>query len=235
VFLFKFQSSSLLVDVVPVYKLIAPHLGSDTAFVPQPYVRTFTAEAFAFLLRKASVTVQTDAIDYMLQDVMRGNEAYAKGVALVLFETVNYIDKRLHSRTQAFLTTLFQQVLLHDDRCNHPRVLQAMSVLTTLLCMHVDRKEMEPVWNVLTQQLHGVLQGSHAQIALVLHVLIYYIVASKGTKVRGKLIRLFLMVCRLHAAIQGAARTDPARARHGSCAHGQPCTPWFLGTNAAVQ
>lgn len=67
--------------------MLAPLLGEDNQ--AKPYVRHFTAEAFAFLLRKARAADLTKIMKHMI-DALRADpsEQFEEGLAMLFFESI---------------------------------------------------------------------------------------------------------------------------------------------------
>lgn len=62
-------------------------LGEDNQ--AKPYVRHFTAEAFAFLLRKARAADLTNIIEHMLNALRaEPSEQFEEGLAMLFFESI---------------------------------------------------------------------------------------------------------------------------------------------------
>lgn len=70
-----------------LFSLLAPLLGEDNQ--AKPYVRHFTAEAFAFLLRKARGEDLTKIVKHMLTALRaEPTEQFEEGLAMLFFESI---------------------------------------------------------------------------------------------------------------------------------------------------
>lgn len=99
-FFFKKKKRAL----TPYYRLLSKLLGEDNQ--GKPYVRKFTAEAFAFLLRKTRGADLTRIIQCILQSLTQGpSKEYEEGLAMLFFEAIkvdSYFSFKKRSKIDIF-------------------------------------------------------------------------------------------------------------------------------------
>ncbi|KAI8070329.1 armadillo-type protein [Gongronella butleri] len=154
-YLFKFLSRQILPDIEVTFDLLAKLLGEDTT--TKPYIRHFSAEAFAFLMRK----VRADALKKLVKHILHSLDAdpslqYIEGLAMLFFECCKQVDGCLHSRAVAIYTELYVQACAFDGdvaMLASSAVYDLLRKTTLLVLHHTKRQHFTPLLNVVLEQL----------------------------------------------------------------------------------
>ncbi|OAD76655.1 hypothetical protein PHYBLDRAFT_109385, partial [Phycomyces blakesleeanus NRRL 1555(-)] len=86
-YLFKFLARQLTPDLCETFSMLSRLLGEDHE--TKPYIRHFTAESFAFLMRKARGPDLHKLVAHILNSLRAdGSEEYVEGLAMLFFECV---------------------------------------------------------------------------------------------------------------------------------------------------
>ncbi|KAF7724248.1 U3 snoRNP protein [Apophysomyces ossiformis] len=127
----------------------------------KPYIRHFTAEAFAFLLRKARGKDLEDIVRHILAS-LRSNatKEYEEGLAMLFFECIKQVDHRMHSRGEAIYKVLLHQSYeeLSEDLAANATY-QLLSNTTLLVLHHTYREHFTPVITLLLREIDTILKG----------------------------------------------------------------------------
>ncbi|RKP14808.1 hypothetical protein BJ684DRAFT_8007, partial [Piptocephalis cylindrospora] len=100
-YLYKFLANDIVLQPLDTYRMISPYLGAQEV---RSYIRRFTAQSFAYLLRRTRGKPLSILIAGIMEDVrLHPSTAYVEGVAELFFEAVRSVDHHLHSRTAILL------------------------------------------------------------------------------------------------------------------------------------
>ncbi|KAG2222074.1 hypothetical protein INT45_007960, partial [Circinella minor] len=92
-YLFKYLARQILPDLSSTFTLISSLLGEDHK--QKPYIRHFTAEAFAFLLRKTRGKDFANITQHILTSLRENpSEQYIEGLAMLFFECMKVKKKK---------------------------------------------------------------------------------------------------------------------------------------------
>lgn len=81
-YLFKYLSPQLIQDPLPTFKVLQPQLADK-----RHYIRSFSAEAYAFLLRKVKLSDLMRIFSDIVDDLRRvGSTDYCDGICVLFFE-----------------------------------------------------------------------------------------------------------------------------------------------------
>ncbi|KAI8059768.1 armadillo-type protein [Thamnidium elegans] len=187
-YLFKFLSRQILPDLSETFDLLAPLLGEDNQ--AKPYVRHFTAEAFAFLLRKARAADLTNIIKHVLNALRaEPSEQFEEGLAMLFFESIKQIDHRLHSRGEAIYKELLIQsyeedVAIEDLPSN--AILNLVTSTTLLTLHHTYRQHYTPIVDIVLSELDKQLKAKsidEKNLCIQMSVLNMFVTVRKGSRV----------------------------------------------------
>ncbi|KAG0957866.1 hypothetical protein G6F61_002202 [Rhizopus arrhizus] len=168
--------------------LLAKLLGEDNQ--GKPYVRKFTAEAFAFLLRKTRGAELTKIVECILNSLKEvPSKEYEEGLAMLFFEAIKQIDHRIHSRGEAIYKELLIQSYKTDvtveDLATSP--IHNLLTKTTLLTLHHTlRQHFTPIINIVIKENQDQLKSKDLdQKALAIHLslLTMFVTVRKASRV----------------------------------------------------
>ncbi|KAI8646706.1 armadillo-type protein [Parasitella parasitica] len=185
-YLFKFLSRQILPDLDQTFHLLTKLLGEDNQ--AKPYIRHFTAEAFAFLLRKARGTDLTKIIKCII-DALKAEPApqFEEGLAMLFFESIKQIDHRIHSRGEAIYKELLvqscSQGIAADDIEKSP--VHSLLTKTTLLTLHhTYRQHFTPIIQIVLNELERQTKKMDENvIAIPVSLLTMIVTVRKGSRV----------------------------------------------------
>ncbi|KAI8098559.1 uncharacterized protein BX664DRAFT_254120 [Halteromyces radiatus] len=159
-YLFKFLSRQILPDICDTFDLLSKLLGED--ITTKPYIRHFSAEAFAFLMKKVRGQALTDLIQHILDSLKREpSNQYTEGLAMLFFESMKQVDNRLHSRAVSIYSELFTQVCTTTgpiDELESDMNFQLFNKTTLLLLHHTYRQHFTPIIDIILKDIDLQLQ-----------------------------------------------------------------------------
>ncbi|KAK4515117.1 proteasome regulatory particle base subunit rpn10 [Mucor velutinosus] len=185
-YLFKFLSRQILPDLDQTFLLLAKLLGEDNQ--AKPYVRHFTAEAFAFLLRKARGADLTKIITCIL-DTLRADPSleFEEGLAMLFFESIKQIDHRIHSRGEAIYKELLIQSYKEDVTANDlsDSPIHSLLTKTTLLVLHhTYRQHFTPIIHIVLNELEKHTKNMDEKtLSINVSLLTMIVTVRKGSRV----------------------------------------------------
>ncbi|KAI9252331.1 hypothetical protein BDA99DRAFT_563365 [Phascolomyces articulosus] len=136
-YLFKYLARQILPDLSSTFTLISSLLGEDHK--QKPYIRHFTAEAFAFLLRKTRGKEFAAITQHILESLRENpSEQYIEGLAMLFFECMKQVENQLHSRASNMYKELLTQVLNEKGDVDELELspFYALILKTNLLVLH---------------------------------------------------------------------------------------------------
>ncbi|CEG75265.1 hypothetical protein RMATCC62417_10338 [Rhizopus microsporus] len=187
-YLFKFLSRQILPELDVTFNLLSNMLGEDNQ--AKPYVRRFTAEAFAFLLRKTRGMELTKIVKHIINSLKREpSKEYEEGLAMLFFESIKQIDNRLHSRGEAIFKELLNQVYKEEITVEDLPSSAAYSLLTktTLLILHHTlRQHFTPIINIVINDIKDQLKHeklNESTLATQLSLLAMSVTVRKASRI----------------------------------------------------
>ena len=220
--LFKYLSRLLVLDLRPLFDLIAPLLGKQNQ---KPFITKFAAEALSFLVRKAGATFHRDKkpleviIRHILEDLEESRregsvEQYEVGLMILFAESVKGIQWGIHSSGQAILQELLTQTfnsssLVPSTQQPSPAEKVFSGVLITLI-HHTDADTFKPLFGVMMEKLQSVELNSSENIRLSARLLFLVSAVRKGSRIEDwmpvleRLNRLINVVNQKGSAISSA-------------------------------
>ncbi|KAI9249280.1 armadillo-type protein [Sporodiniella umbellata] len=183
-YLFKFLSRQILPELDKTFSLLSKLLGEDTQ--GKPYVRKFTAEAFAFLLRKMRGAELTKITEYMLGSLAQApSNEYEEGLAMLFFEAIKQIDHRIHSRGEAIYKELLAQtyrINVNPDELSTNPIHKLLTKTTLLIQHHTLRQHFTPIIHIVIKEAQ---QNTSNQTILAIHLslLNMFVTVRKASRV----------------------------------------------------
>ncbi|KAI8909755.1 armadillo-type protein [Gorgonomyces haynaldii] len=107
--LFKSLSKFLVQDIIQLYDLMLPLVGHS-----KPFIQSFCAESFGFMLRKAKADPKP-IYSHILDSCLDKDESFLKGVALLLFESVKQVAGTFFSKAPQMITLLLDLCFSKSD------------------------------------------------------------------------------------------------------------------------
>ncbi|ORZ06726.1 hypothetical protein BCR42DRAFT_496277 [Absidia repens] len=159
-YLFKFLSRQILPDICDTFDMLSKLLGED--ITTKPYVRHFSAEAFAFLMRKIRGQGLKKLVQHILDALHKDPSLqYTEGLSMLFFESMKQIDNRLHSRAESIYHELYSQVCSSSgpiDELESDNNSILLNKTTLLLLHHTYRQHMGPIVNVILEDIDSQLE-----------------------------------------------------------------------------
>lgn len=182
--MYKYLGRLLVQDLRPLLDIVMPYFA-----MKKEYVRRFTAESLAFLLRKAAVLSTKNekplkqALDHILQhptfDLKSEDKArFAETAMLLLAETAIGVDAALHSSAAALFSHLFN--VLENANYNQPGILQLAEGILINLIHRTDAIGFRPLLQLI---LNDGLTDSPLQQQLAMRLLLIVAATRGGTRV----------------------------------------------------
>jgi U3 small nucleolar RNA-associated protein 20 len=189
--LFKYLSKLLVPDLCPLYAQLAPLLGKGNR--QKYFVTRFTAEAFSFLLRRASALYERDTsplqniITRVMDDVRsleRGhNDGYLSSISNMLTEAIGGVNNTISSTGKAVLSEVISSGLQFDPSNPLPFDL-TMSIVQEMVVAilgHLDAAHIPQVVEVIMHAIEEKVSGCSAeQLAALFQMLMHCIVIKRG-------------------------------------------------------
>ncbi|ORX62666.1 hypothetical protein DM01DRAFT_1314200 [Hesseltinella vesiculosa] len=188
-YLFKFLSRQIIPDVNDTFDQLAKLLGEDVT--TKPYIRHFSAEAFAFLMRK----VRADGLKKLVSHILNSLDAdpspqYVEGLAMLFFECMKQVDGCLHSRAVAIYTELYIQTCQFDgdaDMLASSAVYDLLRKTTLLVLHHTQRQHFTPIIKLVLDQTDSHLEPTKPDakhLAIDMAVLAMITTVRKASRVQ---------------------------------------------------
>ncbi|KAI8801037.1 hypothetical protein BJ742DRAFT_716305 [Cladochytrium replicatum] len=187
-YLFKWLSRNLVVDIMPTFRLLLPLISEKKQFI-----RLFSAEAFAFLLRKVKLgsTGSSEIYDMIIrsldEEAMEDKAADNRidGVALIFAETIRSTKNHLHSKTNAMLLAIIRAITSQSSTSD--RRFTMFHKLLVLIGTHADAEHMKEAWDALLSETLVVLTSkSNARIEHLLRAIEIWVSMRKGSRITDK-------------------------------------------------
>ncbi|KAI9478566.1 MAG: hypothetical protein EXX96DRAFT_601338 [Benjaminiella poitrasii] len=191
-YLFKFLSRQILPDLEETFKLFTSLLGEDHQ--ARPYIRHFTAEAFAYLLRKTRGADLTKIVQYILNTLKSNpSQEFEEGLAMLFFESIKQIDHRIHSRGESIYKELLIQSYNSDEKNKaddlvHDPVHGLLKKTTLLILHHVYRQHFTPMLNIILNEIDEQLKEENLdekKLAIQITILNIIVTVRKGSRVEN--------------------------------------------------
>ncbi|KAI8366801.1 armadillo-type protein [Radiomyces spectabilis] len=186
-YLFKFLSRQILPDIRQTFQMLAKLLGEDHS--TKPYIRHFTAEAFAFLMRKLRGKDLADMVEHILSSLSaEPSREYTEGLAMLLFECIKQVDHRLHSRGEAVYKELLQQTCqgVSNPDLDLSAVVDLLNKTTLLTLHHTYRQHFSPIINIVLNAMDAQLQGpsfDEKQLTILMTTVTHIVTVRKASRV----------------------------------------------------
>ncbi|KAG0190710.1 U3 snoRNP protein [Apophysomyces sp. BC1034] len=155
----------------------------------KPYIRHFTAESFAFLLRKARGKDLEQIVRHMLVSLQANpTEEYEEGLAMLFFECIKQVDHRMHSRGQAIYKVLLH--LSYEEKAEDlvsNATYQLLSKTTLLVLHHTYRQHLEPIIVMLLQEMDTAVEGQTVdseRLLILMSVLSMCVTVRKASRIQ---------------------------------------------------
>ena len=175
--LFKYLSRLLVTDLRPLYDLMAPLLGKIRQ---KHFIMRFAAEAFSFLIRKASSMHHKNQqplnliLSYILDDISSVSDIerspYSESVINLIFESVRGVKREVHA-TGVTTFTVFLQHLISSPTDSYEKA-QSYYLLSGLLHKFVhnlDCTALEQITKPLLQTISRLsFRESTSEMALAI-------------------------------------------------------------------
>ncbi|KAI8994575.1 armadillo-type protein [Pilobolus umbonatus] len=189
-YLFKFLSRQILPDLKSTFYLLSKLLGEDNQ--TKPYIRHFTAEAFAFLLRKTRGEDLSKIITVILDSLKADpSEQYEEGLAMLFFEAFRQIDHHVHSRGIPIYKELLAQAYKEDVSAEElpTTPVQKLLMKTTLLTLHhTFRQYYTPIIDLLLNDVKDQLKTGSVDekiLSIQVSLLTMFVTVRKASRVEN--------------------------------------------------
>ncbi|KAL0082208.1 armadillo-type protein [Phycomyces blakesleeanus] len=189
-YLFKFLARQLTPDLCETFSMLSRLLGEDHE--TKPYIRHFTAESFAFLMRKARGPDLHKLVAHILNSLRAdGSEEYVEGLAMLFFECVKQVDHQLHSRAVAVYRELLHQTIAEDVTVDElpQNASQRLLLKTTLLMLHhAYRNRFNVILELVLDDVDKVLKQDplpEKSLAVLVSVLTMVVTVRKSSRVEN--------------------------------------------------
>lgn len=167
---------------------MAKLLGEDNQ--TKPYIRHFTAEAFAFLLRKTRGANLSNIIKHMLTTLRsEPSKQFEEGLAMLFFESIKQVDHHIHSRGESIykelLTQCYQEDVSVDNLSSNP-IYNVLTKTTLLVLHHAYRQHFTPIINIILIELDAQLKVqplNEKVVAIQASLLNMMVTVRKGSRV----------------------------------------------------
>lgn len=172
--LFKYLSRPLVLDLRPLFHIMAPLLGREPQKV---HTTKFAAEAMSFLLRRAALIFHKNQmplnliVDWIFEDLdsMKGPTSschlYQHGLMTLFIESMKGIDRRLHSCAPCIYRCLLERIL--EKFVRQPTKTEAiLSGVTTSLVHYTDAVTLLPILEVIFDSIERQAGVSNNHIRL---------------------------------------------------------------------
>lgn len=172
--LFKYLSRPRVLDLRPLFHIIAPLLGRE----PQKFHTTkFAAKAMSFLLRKAALIFHKNQmplnliVDWIFEDLdsMKGPRSschlYQHGLMTLFVESMKGIDRRLHSCAPCIYRCLLERIL--EKFVHQPTKTEAILCgVTTSLVHYTHAVTLLPILEVIFDSIErqAVVSNNHIKL-----------------------------------------------------------------------
>lgn len=153
--IYKYLSRLLIQDLRPLLDILLPYFSAR-----KDYIRRFTSESLAFLLRKAAVQYSKNekplriAIEHVLQnnnESKTGNEdAYIESCLILLTESAVGIDAGLHSSAPDLFRCIHDIVTSEEGRLERARALRVIEGLLISLIHRTDAAGFHSLFKTVT-------------------------------------------------------------------------------------
>ena len=130
----------MLVNLSETFHLVLPLFFPPT----KPFVTEFTAESFAFLIRKCGEV--NDVLAFFNEVASKGEEYY-ECTSMLLFHTVSGVKNSFNSSCEDYV----QVVLSHCKSSNS--LMEPFKGMLNVVVTKISKEESNKVWNILVSQL----------------------------------------------------------------------------------
>lgn len=154
--IFKYLSRLLVLDLRPVYTLMAPLLGRERQ---KSFVTRFAAEALSYLIRKASTMYKKTSnplkliVGHILTDLIRTEEGqtaqYLEGLTELFNDTMQGVQKGLHSGAPHVVRTMVDQIFSLGEQGSRPILIRLLELMLVKLREDVDAFGFHPIFVVV--------------------------------------------------------------------------------------
>lgn len=195
--MYKYLSRSLVQDLRPLLDTLLPYFS-----VRKDYVRRFTSEALAFLIRKAAVQYGKNetplklAISRVLENHLENakaweEDAFTQSCITLLTESAVGTDAGLHSSAPDLFKSIYN--LITSENLDSLRGRQVIEGLLVALIHRTDAAGFQPLLETLTSSIEQDIQSA-LQHATVSRLLLIVVAARGGSRISNwsAVIRLVL-------------------------------------------
>ena len=192
--LFKYLSRLLVLDLRPLFHIMAPLLGREPQKI---YTTRFAAEAMSFLVRKAALLYHRKqkplklVIGCILEDLESNSgppqtfDAYNYGIMTLLVESIKGVDRHLNSCAASIYRCLLE-LILEQDASESTRTCAVIFGVTTALIHHTDSVTICPILDVVFESiLSQSKESTHTGIAVHGKLLFIVITVRRGSRVQN--------------------------------------------------
>ncbi|KAI8146751.1 armadillo-type protein [Fennellomyces sp. T-0311] len=188
-YLFKYLARQILPDLCSTFSLISRLLGEDHK--QKPYIRHFTAEAFAFLLRKTRGKDFAKITQHILASLRENpSEQYIEGLAMLFFECMKQVDHQLHSRASNMFKELQSQIL--DEKLTmddlESNAFYGLLMKTTILVLnHTNAPHLGPFVDVILTEVDTELKRKtldEKRLCMLVSLLKLVVTVRRGSRVQ---------------------------------------------------
>ncbi|KAK5946013.1 U3 snoRNP protein [Knufia obscura] len=210
--MYKYLSRLLVQDLKPLLDILLPYFSAR-----KEYIRRFTAESLAFLVRKAAILYPKNqkplsrAIEHIVfTKIQELNEkeadACVESTRTLLAESAAGVDAALHSSAPDLFTCLYNQVLAPEQ----PGALavQIIEGITVNLVHRTDAPGFRPLFDVIVEAAEKPAQSTPEQ-ALASRLLLIALATRGGSRISNWSRVLQLLSLRLREA---SSQTEPPQA-----------------------
>lgn len=209
--IYKYLSRLLVQDLRPLLDILLPYFSAR-----KEYIRRFTAESLAFLVRKAAIlhpknqTPLTRAIEHVIVTKVadldeKEQDAYVESSRTLLAESAVGVDAALHTSAPELFTCLYRQVLSREQ--SDAIAVRIIEGLTVNLVHRTDAPGFRPVLDVIVEAAEQPDKSIPEQ-ALASRLLLIAVATRGGSRVSNWSPLLRLLPVQLRGI---ASRPEPSK------------------------
>ncbi|KAJ9652842.1 U3 snoRNP protein [Neophaeococcomyces mojaviensis] len=178
--MYKYLSKLLVQDLTPLLDILLPYFSAR-----KEYIRRFTAESLAFLVRKAAILYPKNekplnlAVKQILggaiQDI-KDEPSFAEASMTLLAESAIGVDAGLHSSAADLFRCIYRHALTLSESSN--LAIRILEGLTVNLVHRTDAAGFQPLLDAIVEQAEG--KSAQAHERAVVSRLILIVCATRG-------------------------------------------------------
>ena len=176
--LFKYFSRLLVVDLRPIYDLLAPVMGKKSQ---KHFVMRFAAEAFSYLIKRAAVTYERNKepllriISYILKDLHSvvcdmERERYSESIIILIKESIKGVKREIHKTGIITFTVFVHRLVENLDQPNiNVRSYHLISSLLQKLSPELEEHAYQQLMDILIGTLTNYCsQASCSKLGIII-------------------------------------------------------------------